>query len=77
VQNLHAVVFSDQAEGWVVGAGDTVLHSADGGFSWSLRPPLLPGQRHTWYGVSFLNRTMGCVCGNYGAVLCTSDAGAT
>ena len=60
----------------MVGAGDTVIHSTDGGFTWALQPPLL-GQRHTWFGVSFLNGTLGCVCGNYGAVMCTADGGAS
>lgn len=89
---LTSVSFVDLTHGWAVGAGETILHTDDGGRTWVLqiaclwRPsglrgpcPPRPGGTppHDLYGVSFVDREHGMAVGSAGYAFFTSDGGQT
>lgn len=71
---LTAVSFVDARHGWAVGHDQVILHTMDGGVSWTLQgfqrgsPPLLD--------VLFLNAQRGFAVGSYGQFLQTQNGGA-
>lgn len=73
---LTAVFFLDERQGWAVGHDATILHTRDGGGSWtiqhydpSLNLPLLD--------IVFTSATRGLAIGAYGLMMQTDDGGAT
>lgn len=73
-QMLTAVFFVDEQNGWAVGHDALILHSTDGGVSWSeqyrdteLEAPLL----NVW----FADAERGFAVGAYGTLLRTDDGG--
>lgn len=60
--------------GWAVDGGDHVLHTVDGGLTWSKLPT---GEDDALYGVQFVSPAEGWVVGEWGAVLHTTDGGVT
>jgi photosystem II stability/assembly factor-like uncharacterized protein len=83
--SLNRVVFSGLQEGWAVGGGSAglILHTQDGGATWSPQP--VPGsgqvQPDFVYDVSFVDETRGYGVAGYGdgnpMVLVTENGGAT
>lgn len=59
VQDLTAVCFVDSLFGWVVGDSGTILHTTDGGHSWTLQES---GTANGITGVFFLDRDRGWAC---------------
>jgi photosystem II stability/assembly factor-like uncharacterized protein len=58
---------------WVVGYSGTIIHSQDGGKSWSRQEP---GTQEALLGVYFVNDHEGWVVGDLGTILHTQDGGA-
>ncbi|KAK3283823.1 hypothetical protein CYMTET_8499 [Cymbomonas tetramitiformis] len=79
-EDLHDIALASETEGWIVGEGDTILHSSDGGATWlygesGIGKPCADCLRYVWYSASFLNSTLGWVVGSYGTAIRTSDGG--
>ena len=73
-KGLNAVDFLGADLGWAVGDAGTIVHSTDGGVTWSGQDS---GTATTLDGVSFGDADHGWAVGLGGAVLATSDGGAT
>ncbi|PRX19204.1 photosystem II stability/assembly factor-like uncharacterized protein [Paraburkholderia sp. BL18I3N2] len=73
---LAAVSFVDENEGWAVGHGGTILHSTDGGETWTV-------QREDYtvdqplFGVWFKDKKVGIAGGLWSLLLRTEDGGKT
>ena len=81
--NLADVTFATATDVWAVGAGGTILHSADGGLTWTAQQS---GTFDNLSSVSFVDAQHGWVCadrpaGSFtsgpGLILATSDGGTT
>jgi photosystem II stability/assembly factor-like uncharacterized protein len=78
--DLTAVFFADARHGWAVGHDAVVLHSADGGATWSRQfdgRGEADGQARPLLDVWFEDARRGIAVGAFGLALCTSDGGAT
>jgi len=58
--------------GWAVGLGGVILHSLDGGVSWSIQNS---NTSENLFGVSFVNNVQGWVAGENGTILITNNGG--
>lgn len=84
-QLLTAVYFANDREGWAVGHDSLILHSTDGGESWTVqyRDPELEDMGEEGFGylekplmdVWFRNARTGLAAGAYGLLLRTDDGG--
>jgi photosystem II stability/assembly factor-like uncharacterized protein len=72
--DLRDVFFVDAKEGWVVGSGGIILHTSDGGGTWSPQNSATSG---TLSGVFFIDADTGWAVGNAGTILRTTDGGDT
>lgn len=70
---LTAVAFADTTHGWAVGHDQAILHTADGGMSWTLQH-FQPG-KNPLLDVLFLDAQQGFAVGAYGQFLQTADGG--
>jgi photosystem II stability/assembly factor-like uncharacterized protein len=79
--DLLAVSFPTPLQGWAVGHGGVVLHSADGGASWQRQlggePPAADGGTPSLLDVHFENERTGYVVGTFNRILRTDDGGKT
>ena len=73
---LTAVTFADARAGWAVGHDAVVLHTADGGDSWTLQYAD-PDFETPLMDVRFADRSRGFAVGAYGLFLETADGGAS
>ncbi|MEA2175447.1 MAG: hypothetical protein QOD00_3039 [Blastocatellia bacterium] len=64
--------FVNNDDGWIVGAGGTILHTSDGGATWTLQRT---GITATLFHVDFRNDRTGWAVGERGTVLRTTDGG--
>jgi photosystem II stability/assembly factor-like uncharacterized protein len=71
---LYGVYMVDDATGWAVGTGGTILKTTDAGASWTAQPA---GTSATLYGVHFVDAQRGWVVGSGGTILATRDGGTT
>jgi hypothetical protein len=60
------VAFTDANNGWAVGYPGTILHTTNGGASWS---PQSSGTTNYLYGVAFTDANNGWAVGRYGTIL--------
>jgi photosystem II stability/assembly factor-like uncharacterized protein len=72
--DLHAVSFPDSLHGWVVGTGNVIRHTTDGGLTWS---PQSSPETGDFLTVSFYDSLHGIVTGGGGKRLHTNDGGMT
>jgi len=70
---LLSICFVDRDRGWIVGDGGTILHTEDGGETWT---PQRSGAPSVLRGVSFADAQHGCVVAGDGLILRTADGGA-
>src|SRR5688572_25637450 len=71
--NLFSVHFATPTEGWAVGAGNTIIHTSNGGASWATQTPVGPAS--SYFGVRFLDALTGWA-GGAQSVIRTTDGGA-
>lgn len=71
------VDFITSTDGWVVGSGGSVLHTTDGGGTWSVRQLPLKYERLWLASVRFLDAARGWIAGDEGAIFSTNDGGET
>jgi photosystem II stability/assembly factor-like uncharacterized protein len=73
--DLYGISFVNDQEGWIVGANSVILHTADGGATWS---PQTSGGLTNLTAVQFLaDGRRGWAVGDQGVILHTSDGGTT
>lgn len=73
---LTSVFFVGDRFGWAVGHDAVILHTSDGGESWTLQN-FAPALNQPLLDVLFLDRDRGFAIGAYGLFLQTSDGGKT
>jgi len=73
---LTAVSFADDKTGWAVGHDLAILHTGDGGSTWTLQYHE-PTQARPWLGVLALDAQRAYAVGAYGAFMATVDGGTT
>jgi photosystem II stability/assembly factor-like uncharacterized protein len=66
--------FVNDDNGWIVGAGGTILHTSDGGRSWITQQSTVNG---ALYHVDFRNNRTGWAVGERGIIIRTTDGGVT
>jgi photosystem II stability/assembly factor-like uncharacterized protein len=71
---LFAVHFANGQSGWAVGAGGTIIHTADGGQNWL---PQTSGVSTALNAVWFANTQQGWAAGDGGVIVATADGGQT
>lgn len=73
---LTAVAFADAKNGWAVGHDATIVHTVDGGRTWTLQN-FQPELEKPFLGVLFLDASHGFAVGAYGLFDETRDGGAS
>lgn len=71
---LTSVNFVDDRQGWAVGHSGVILHTVDGGESWTIQRSDVHEDRPL-YGVHFFDAKHGVAVGLWSLVLTTSDGG--
>jgi photosystem II stability/assembly factor-like uncharacterized protein len=72
--NLSGVNFPTTTEGWAVGAGGVIIHTTDGGATWTTQTS---GVATNLTRVAFVSATEGWAVGASGVIIHTTDGGAT
>lgn len=72
--DLFSASFPTEQDGWACGRFGTILHTSDGGATWS---PQKSGTTLTLSGICFPDSKNGWAVGNKGTILHTSDGGET
>jgi photosystem II stability/assembly factor-like uncharacterized protein len=72
--NLYAVSFATPKLGWACGAFGSIVHTSDGGKTWSQQSSTV---REALYSVDFPNDRLGWAVGRSGVIVHTSSGGAT
>ncbi len=72
--DLLSVNFPTDNDGWACGRWGTILHTADGGKTWSAQKS---GTEYTLTGIHFIDPKNGWAAGDQGTILHTKDGGAT
>lgn len=73
---LNAVYFADDNTGWAVGHDASIIHTKDGGATWSVQNYAAADNR-PFMDVVFLDAQRGMALGAYGLFKTTQDGGAT
>lgn len=73
--NLNSVYFVDANQGWAVGHDASILHTTDGGRTWSIQQ-FLPSLDKPLFDIVFFDELHGIAIGAYGLFYRTHDAGA-
>jgi photosystem II stability/assembly factor-like uncharacterized protein len=71
-EDLFSISFPTDEKGWSCGNRGTVIHTSDGGKSWSRQKS---GTDHTLSSIYFVDTNNGWVVGEVGTILHTSDGG--
>lgn len=74
VTDLTDVYFVDPNIGWIFSDSDTILHTMDGGISWSIQST---GIDYAITDACFYNANVGWIVGDLGTILKTEDGGNT
>jgi len=72
--DLFSASFTTEDQGWTCGRWGTILHTSDGGLTWT---PQESGTGSTLGDIFFINARTGWAVGNGGTILHTGDAGET
>ncbi len=72
--NLNSVYFLNKEQGWAVGHDASILHTSDGGVSWTLQH-FAPDTDKPLFDVYFSDAHNGIAVGAYGLFYRTADAG--
>ncbi len=73
-QDLMAVYFATDSDGWAVGTGGTILHTSNAGLNWDAQ---VSGTGNYLKSIFFATPTKGWAVGRFGTVLATVDGGNT
>ena len=80
---LYAVDFSDADHGWAVGHGGSIIHTDDGGLTWSVQQVALYNHSNPYansdepalHDVHFIDASVGWAVGDGGTILKTTTGG--
>jgi len=72
--DLYAVAFPDTQDGWIAGANGVMLHTTNGGLSWTSQTTHVSNA--TIYRMKFVDSNNGWAVGSGGSIIHTSDGGA-
>jgi len=72
--DLFSLSFPTDKDGWACGRSGAIVHSSDGGMSWTRQ---VSGTTYTLTSIYFVDARTGWAVGNNGTILHTSDGGAT
>ena len=72
--DLFSVAFPTEKDGWACGRWGTILHSGDGGVSWTRQAS---GTDYTLTSISFVDGKHGWAVGDGGTIVHTADGGQT
>jgi len=70
--DLVSISFPTETDGWACGRYGTILHTSDGGTTWS---PQVSGTTFTLSGICFVDTKNGWAVGNKGTIVHTRDGG--
>src|SRR4051812_44687070 len=73
-ENLNSTYFTNGSSGWAVGSGGTILHTSNGGSSWSAQAS---GVNLTLNSVDFIDANTGWAVGDTGGIIRTVNGGTT
>ncbi len=73
-QGQKSVHFTDSNNGWAVGTQGTILHTINGGTTWTPQTNVLSGDL---YSVHFIDNNKGWAVGDHGTILHTINGGTT
>jgi photosystem II stability/assembly factor-like uncharacterized protein len=73
-KDLLDICFTDAKNGWAVGTEGTIIHTSDGGTSWSTQDSKTT---HSLRGVCFVSSDTGWAVGDSGTIRYTFDGGGT
>ena len=73
---LDAVSFADDRRGWAVGHQGVIIHTTDGGETWTMQPEAVC-QGRPLFSVWFKNDRLGFAAGLWGLLIKTTDGGKT
>jgi len=71
---LTSLSFADEQHGWVAGHRGLILHTEDGGRSWTTQRPAAD-KSQPLFDIQFVSKTVGFACGAYDTFLKTVDGG--
>jgi photosystem II stability/assembly factor-like uncharacterized protein len=73
---IEDITFTSDLNGWAVGLENTILHTTDGGFTWT---PVESGfsKYQYWFSVTFADSLQGWISGDLGNIIHTANGGAT
>jgi len=71
---LHAVCFADNSNGWLIGTKGLIKHTYNGGMSWTTQNSGTSNDLNDLY---FVNALVGWIVGDNGTILYTNNAGVT
>ena len=71
-QDLLSVIFPNEQDGWVCGRWGTILHTNDGGATWTRQDS---GTDYTLTSISFVDTKNGWAAGDGGTIIHTKDGG--
>jgi photosystem II stability/assembly factor-like uncharacterized protein len=71
--DLYGITFTDMLNGWIAGSGGTIMHTVNGGLSWTSQ---IVGTA-IYKSIAFTNSTSGYAAGTSGTIITTHDAGNT
>ncbi len=72
LQDLFSVSFPTEKEGWACGRWGTIVHTSDGGHTWSRQES---GTDYTLVSIYFVDAEHGWAVGDAGTIIHTSDGG--
>jgi photosystem II stability/assembly factor-like uncharacterized protein len=72
--DLFSVSFPTEKDGWACGRWGTMLHTTDGGWTWTRQES---GTDYTLTSISFVDPAHGFAVGDGGTILSTKDGGKT
>ncbi len=73
---LTCVSFADDKQGWAAGHAGVIVHTADGGQSWTIQRKPSPKSRPL-FDIQFITPKVGYACGAFDTFVKTTDGGAT
>ncbi len=75
-ETLTSLSFVNEKSGWAAGHGGIIIHTSDGGETWSVQRESSP-ENQPILDLQFLSESIGYACGAYDTVLKTYDGGKT
>ncbi len=73
---LTSLSFVDEKNGWTAGHGGVIIHTTDGGKTWTIQRES-SNQNQPLFDIHFISQNVGYACGNFETLIKTTDGGKT